>query len=179
MAATTTGPVTFAELEQLPETPGYRYELHRGELVKVAPPRNRHYRVQWRIFWLLVPIGRITGEVFVELGFRALPEHEYRQADVAFVSKDRWERSSPDGNLAGAPELVIEVLSPSNRKGEIPDKERLCLENGSLEFWIVDPIGRHVKVSTPDGRAVTYKSGEQIPLLFGGTLAVDSIFETV
>jgi Uma2 family endonuclease len=116
------------------------------------------------------------GVVDLEIGFRGRPEHEYRVADVAFVSQERWEHISPDGNLAGAPEIVIEVLSPSNSAAEMLDKEQLCLENGSVEFWVVDPRGHQVKVSTTDDRTITYKSGHHIPLLFGGHIAVDEIF---
>ena len=177
MAATIGGLVTFAELEQLPEIPDFRYELHHGELVKVALPKHRHSLIQWRLFWLLVPAAGDAGRIIVEMGFRALPEYEFRKADVAFIARGRWERINPDGNLEGAPELVIEVLSPSNTMAEMNDKERLCLENGSLEFWIVDPIQRQVKVSSPDGRTLTFKSGHRIPLLFGGSLAVDSVFD--
>ena len=62
---------------------------------------------------------------------------------------------------------------------EILEKERLCLENGSLEFWVVDPKLLLVRVSTPDGITRTYLSGQEIPLpLFGNqTLPVTSIFE--
>jgi Uma2 family endonuclease len=42
------------------------------------------------------------------------PKYEVWAADVAFVSRERWEQGDPDGYLAGAPELVAEVLSPSN-----------------------------------------------------------------
>ena len=58
------------------------------------------------------------------------------------------------------------------------DKEKLCLENGAREFWVVDPDHRQVKVSTPDGRTVTYRSGQQIPIPLCGkaTVSVDAIF---
>jgi len=72
---------------------------------------------------------------------------------------------------------VVEVLSPSNTMAGILDKEKLCLENGAKEFWVVD-AGRHqIKVSTPDGHTVTYRSGQEIPLaLFcGAKIAVDAI----
>ena len=59
---------------------------------------------------------------------------------------------------------------------ELIEKKDLCLETGSREFWVVNAKRRHVEVSTPDGRTVTYKSGQQIPLIFGGSLAVDAIF---
>jgi len=176
MAATTSGLMTFADLEQLPDDPLFRYELHHGELVKVPPPKHRHYRIQQRLRDLLKAAAGNNGEVGTELGFRATPEHEYRLADVGFVSRERWDRIPPDENLSGAPEIVIEVLSPSNSAAEILDREQLCLEHGSVEFWVVDPRGSQVKVSTADGRTVTYKSGGQIPLLFGGSLPVSEIF---
>jgi Uma2 family endonuclease len=56
------------------------------------------------------------------------------------------------------------VLLPSNTAAEIFEKEKLCLQNGGREFWVVDPDRRQVKVSTPDGRTVTYPSGQEIPL---------------
>ena len=76
----------------------------------------------------------------------------------------------------GAPELIAEVLSPSNRRGNIAETQRLCLENGCLEFWVVDPKRHVVKVSTPGGTSKTYQTGQQIPLMFGGTIEVDAIF---
>ena len=57
------------------------------------------------------------------------------------------------------------------------EKEQLCLDNGCQEFWVIDPKRRIVRVSTPDGHSKTYQTGQQIPLLFGGELAVAAIFE--
>jgi Uma2 family endonuclease len=115
----------------------------------------------------------------MELGFVALPEFEYRRADVAYVEPARYAATDPQDFFRGAPDLVIEVLSPSNTAAEMRDKRKLCLENGSTEFWLVDPIQREVEVSTPDGHSIIYKSGHQIPLFFAPetTLRVDSIFE--
>jgi len=80
--------------------------------------------------------------------------------------------------MQGAPELVIEVLSPSNTAAELRAKKKLCLENGSEQFWVVDEEHREIEVSTPDGRTVTYKTGQQIPLFFapGASILVDAIF---
>ena len=73
---------------------------------------------------------------------------------------------------------MIEVLSPSNTVSEIFDKKTLCLENGSREFWVVDIEHRQVEVATPDGRTITYKAGQRIPLFFatGADIAIDAIF---
>ena len=72
---------------------------------------------------------------------------------------------------------MIEVLSPSNTAAEMLDKRQLCLENGAKEFWVVDPKSKQVKVSTAVGRTMTLQDRQQIPLLFGGAIAVSEIFE--
>ena len=59
---------------------------------------------------------------------------------------------------------------------ELIEQRNLCLENGSREFWVVDSRHRQVEISTPDGRAVTYRRGQEIRLFFGGQVAVDAIF---
>ena len=113
------------------------------------------------------------------MNFRALPEYELRVADVAWISAERLKNADPDSHFQGTPELVIEVLPPSNSAAEIYDREKLSLENGAREFWVVDPDRGQVKISTPDGHTVTWQSGQEIPLpLFGNAkLAVNAIFE--
>lgn len=169
--------MTVEEFRQLPETGPFYYELRHGELVQVTRPKKKHHDIQRRLRRLLEGPAAGAGIVDTEWAFRALSEHEMRVADVAFVSQDRWEQIDDEDNLHGAPELVIEVLSPSNTINEILDKEKLCLENGCLEFWVVDPVHRQVKISTPDGVTKTYREDQEIPLrLFPGSLAVGSIF---
>jgi len=167
--------MTFAEFEQLPNPPeGFRQELRHGELFQVAPPKFDHSRVQWQLRRLLERAAGDAGIVTMEIGFRPTLENDYWIADVALVPKASW--NSGDDYLSGAPQLVVEVLSPSNTATEMLDKRNICLENGSREFWVVDTDHRQVEVSTPDGHTITYKSGQEIPLFFGGSLAVDSIF---
>ncbi len=177
MATTTTKLMTFAEFEQLPNPPeGFRLELRHGELFQVAPPKFQHSRVQWQLRRLLERAAGDAGIVTTEFGFRPTLDNEYLIADIVFASMKRWKSTDPNGYFSGAPEIVIEVLSPSNTAIEMLDKRNLCLENGSREFWIVDTDHHLVEVSTPDAHTITYKSGQEIPLFFGGRLAVDSIF---
>jgi Uma2 family endonuclease len=177
MPATATALITFEEFEQLPDPPnGHRLELHHGEIVSVPPPLQGHQVIARRLVRQLEPLAG-AGELSTEVGFRATLESEWRIADVAFVAGDRWYTTPRDSYLVGAPELVIEILSPSNKASEMLDREQLCLENGCIEFWVVDPKHRQVRVSTRDGLTRTYKSGQSIPLMFGGELAVDPIFE--
>jgi Uma2 family endonuclease len=171
--------MTVEEFRQLSDHDEPFYlELHHGEVVEVPRPKLKHHVIQDRLsdyFKALAPPCSFVG---YEVAFRAEPEHEFRVADVAWVSPERWAMADMDDNIRGAPDLVIEILSPSNRTSQMIEKEQLCLANGAKEFWIVDPIRRLVKVSTPDGTTRTWRSGQEIPLpMFGGnTLAVDAIF---
>ena len=176
--ATTTRLMTVEQFRQLPEEQFRHYELRHGELVKVTPPKLKHALIQNRLVDRLRTAARPGGLVSMELGFRALPEHELRSADVGFVTKERMESADPEDNLHGAPDLTIEVLSPSNTAAEMNEREKLCLENGCQEFWTVDAKLRQVKVSTPDGITTTYRAGQEIPLrIFGaGSLNVDAIW---
>jgi Uma2 family endonuclease len=178
MGATTTKLMTFAEFERLPDEVCRRHELRHGELIEVPPPQHIHRLIQDRLVEFLKPLAG-NGYVGIEVAFRALPQYEYRIADVAYVTRERWERIADNDNLRGAPELVIEILSPSNTKAMMRERAALCLANGCLEFWVLDEKKRQVSVSTPNSVTITYHSGQVIPLrLFGdASLAVDRIFE--
>jgi Uma2 family endonuclease len=167
--------MTFEEYQQVPNPEGGRYELFHGELVKVADPLYSHTRAQWQLRRRLERTAGDVGVVKDEMPFRPLPEYEGWRADVAFIFADRWEAIDRKGHLIGAPDLVIEILSPSNSKSAMDERERICLENGAREFWLVDTVHRTVRVATANGR-ITYTSGQAIPLFFGGSLLVDEIF---
>ena len=178
MASTTTRLMTVEEFDKLPEPQAYSHELRKGVLVKVARPVFRHTRAQKRLVRLLEDAACNTEVAFVEVPFRPLPEYEVRAADVAYAPQERWLKVNPSGYFLGVPDLIVEILSPSNRTGEMLEKEQICLENGCREFWIVDLDRRQVKISTPDGRTAVYKAGQSIPLFFasGKHLDVDAIF---
>lgn len=176
--ATTSGLMTVEQFWELPDDPAFQYELHHGEEVKMSRPGMRHYRLQRRLRQLLERIFADRGIVDIKMPFRALPEHELRAADVGFVSPQRWEQATEHGAVAGAPEIVIEILSPSNTAAEMIERCAICLENGTKEFWVVSEKRREIRVSTPDGLTRTYKSGDSIPLALadGQFLAVDDVF---
>src|SRR5436189_5458241 len=107
VSTTPTRLMTFEEFQQVPDSKGGHYELHHGELVHVADPEFQHVRVQWQLRHLLEATAAEAGIVHTEMPFRPLPDYEAWRADVAFISKTRWENI--DRYLMGAPELVIEV----------------------------------------------------------------------
>ena len=178
--AATTHLMTVEEFRRLPEDRGDTYhELHHGELITLTRPKLKHSLIQTNLLFLLKPLADPSAHVSMEVSFRPSPEHELWAADVAYLSAERFRQVDPEDNIQGAPDLVIEVLSPSNTAGEMLDRERICLVNGAREFWLVDPDRRQVKVSTPDGRTIAYQSGQQIPLPLFGPVAqvnVDDVF---
>jgi Uma2 family endonuclease len=176
--ATTAALMTVEDFLKLPEDDGPVYhELRHGEVIAVSRAVLLHNVILKRLVRLLEAVAPHGSYVDSEFPFRASVQHELRVADVAYVSRERWENVDLHAHFPGAPDLVIEVLSPSNTASEIYDKEQLCLDHGAQEFWVVDLDHRQIKVSTPDGRTIRYRSGEDIPLpLFGGaTLAVDPV----
>jgi Uma2 family endonuclease len=179
MPVTTSRLFTVEEFLRLPEDGGPVYhELRHGEIFTVTRPKFKHTLIQRKVRRLLEDIAHKSSFVDVEVPFRPLPEYELWIADVAYLSAERFAQVDPEDNIRGAPDLVVEVLSPSNTAAEINEKERICLENGAKEFWVIDPRQSQIKISTPDGHTVTWRAGQQIPLsLFGNAaLAVDSVF---
>jgi Uma2 family endonuclease len=174
VATTTTRLMTVEEFEKIPNPPGGIYELYHGELVPVTFPIHPYVRAQRQLRRLLEAAAGESGVVHTEMPYHPLPEYECWGADVAYLMSARWD--GIDRYLMGAPELVVEVLSPSNTAAEINDKRKICLENGSREFWVVDTKLHQVEVSTSAGRAVVYKSGQEVPLFFGDCIAADEIF---
>lgn len=175
--ASATSLMTVEEFSKLPEDSGpVCHELRNGVLVAVSRPKLKHHLIQSRLRDLLKVSAPAGSFVEYEVAFRPLPEYELRVADVAYISPDRWVGQDMEDNFRGAPDIVIEVLSPSNTSSEMHDKERLCLENGTLEFWVIDTARRQVKVSTPDGVTKTYRSGQEIPLRLFGTATAEVDF---
>ena len=171
--------MTVDEFRQIPEPTGnFAYELHHGELVPVTRLRLKDAVLQSKLRDLLRALAPPQSYVEYEVAFRAEPEYELREADVAYLSAKRWAEADAEDSVRGAPDLVLEILSPSNTVSEMYEKEQLCLTNGCAEFWVLDPEKRTVRVAPANGRAVTYRLGQQIPLpLFGDTLIpVDSLF---
>ncbi|MGA7237345.1 MAG: Uma2 family endonuclease [Bryobacteraceae bacterium] len=170
--------ITVAQYRLLPDDGGAVYELHHGEVVTVSRPKAWHWEMQEHLVGLLKPrLPRFR--VGMEFAFRAIPEFDLRAADVAAVGSDRYAVCDPNDNLHGAPELAIEVKSPSNTKREMQDMASLCLANGCIQFWILDRNTKSVTVIQRDGSRQTFGIGETLSLAaFGGeSLSVAEIFE--
>jgi Uma2 family endonuclease len=170
--------ITVTQFRRMPENEAYRYELRHGEVVAVTRPKTRHWRLQVRVSRLLERKLKAFGEVGMEFPFRPLPEFELMAADVAAVSRHRFEAIDPDDNLYGAPGLIIEIKSPSNTQEYFRERAAVCLANGALQFWVVDEDEKSVTAIHQDGSVIVYRMGDTIPLAAFGSdeLPVARIF---
>lgn len=152
-----TGPLTAAQLLELPSD-AYRYDLIRGALIKMNPAGGRHGRLSARMAKFLgihVGDGRL-GDVFgAETGFLLARDPDVVLApDAAYVRADRMPPDEEqDGFLAVAPDLVVEVVSPSDRSQVVSDKVMEYLEAGVGLVWLIEPRRKTLTAYTPDRTA--------------------------
>jgi Uma2 family endonuclease len=174
--------MTAEELLQLPSSE--RYELVKGVLVEMAPPPgSEHGSLANQLAYLLTHYIRQhdLGRVFAaETGFRlARNPDTVRAADVAFVSKARCPAKFPKGYLDFAPDLVAEVVSPSDNPDEIQAKIKDWLDAGTQMVLFVYPGSRQVVVyrSLREVTVLTEKDAFSAPdILPGFACSVSDIF---
>ena len=136
---------------------GRRTELVRGDLVVMAPAGARHGYVAHRLSLFIGNhvLDRDLGRVFAaETGFLLRRDPDtVRAPDVAFVAADRLgEGDPPSGFLQMAPDLAVEVVSPSDSPAAVRAKVQDWLEAGTRLVWVVYPDSRSVTVHRPPRR---------------------------
>ena len=172
--ATSTALVTVEEFRKLKDPPGVRVELHNGEVVEVARPKHKHWKIQKGLMLLFDKELGSSGEAGLEFAFRPRPEHELRVADVSWTSAKRYEHIDDEDNLIGAPEIVVEILSPSNTASEMVEKRDLCFKAGCQQFWIIDSGRRFIEVTPAHGIPRVYRGSDRIAI-GTATYSVDEI----
>lgn len=163
-----------------------QYELLEGELFVVPSPSTNHQRVVGRLYTILNTFvyDNGLGEVFTAPTDVVFDNHNIFQPDILYISKERLSIIKKL-NIQGAPDLVVEVLSPSTIKRDRFDKRRLYFAHGVKEYWIVDPDNRLIETFT-QGDSDLQKAGvfseETLltsTLLPGLQLELTKIFETI
>jgi Uma2 family endonuclease len=156
-------PMTYEDLEQITDT-GHRYEILQGELIVSANPVPDHIRIGTRLSYMLMQhvTERDLGELFgspVDIRFT---KHDIVAPDLTFVSHER-RGIVQDKLIEGAPDLVIEILSPSTQRYDKGRKLALYATGGVREYWIVDPFTASIRVINFEGTEsidVTYQRGQ-------------------
>jgi Uma2 family endonuclease len=137
--------VTAEELLALPTGMGKRYELVSGELRVMSPSGWRHGQVVSNLHNILGPfihvkqLGRTFG---AETGFLLERSPDtVRAPEFAFIARENLPKDDPEEAFwPGVPDLLVEVLSPGDRTGEVDEKIAAWLSAGSRSVWIVDPV---------------------------------------
>ncbi len=179
--ATQTRLVTAEDLLNMPDD-GYRYELVRGELRKMAPAGQYHGEF---VINATIPLGAYVkannlGKVYAaETGYRLAPDHVLAP-DISFISRERLETIGESSRYwPAAPDLVIEVISPSDRLAEVSRKVQDWLDAGTRMVVVVNSRRREVTVNLPGKASITLTEedtldgGDVVP---GWTIPVREIF---
>ena len=163
-----TAPPPLMTAEDLLETniPNKATELVRGRLIVREPPGSRHGKVAMNLAVRLAnhvePLG--AGQIFAaETGFTLFRAPDtVRAPDIAFVRRERLPDPVPAGYLELAPDLVVEVLSPNDRPGEVLAKVGDWLEAGARLVWVFDPERRRARIYRPDGSDASIQEDENL-----------------
>jgi Uma2 family endonuclease len=163
--------MTADQFMELPDD-GRSLELVRGKVVEMSPTRLTHGIVCSNLVWALTDYGKRSG-----LGYSlcndfavkttATPD-TIRGADVAYYSYARMPREGADELPKIPPDLVAEVVSPGDRRGEILTKVGEYLEVGVLVVWVVYPKAKKV---------LLYRGDEHDPLSFEESATVENLPE--
>ena len=136
---------TYEDYLNTPE--GERYELLGGELILVASPNEGHQIVSIELGSLMHYHAKAgdLGRVFYAPFDIVFSDTEVVQPDIMFISKER-EHIRTGADVQGAPDFVVEILSPSSVSRDWNYKRELYAKYGVKEYWIADPVHRMVSV---------------------------------
>lgn len=139
--------LTYDDFVHFPDD-GRRHELIDGEHYVTPSPVPRHQAILWNLVAMLAPhlqehpVGRAyTAPLDV-----VFSHFDVVEPDLLFVSRGRLNDVLTDKNIAGAPDLVVEIGSPGTRKRDETIKRRLYERFGVSEYWVIDPELDTVKV---------------------------------
>ena len=179
---------TYEDYKSLPESETKRYELLGGELVMVPSPSTSHQRISRRLEFILQAFveERGLGEVYdapLDVVLGEGEEREVVQPDILYISEGRSGIIAEE-EIRGAPDLIIEIISPATAERDRTYKKTLYARHGVKEYWIVDPEAKMVEVYTLGERGFelikAYKAeAEEVlssPLLEGLEVVLKEVF---
>lgn len=171
---------TYRDYLHLPEDK--RYEIIDGELFMVPAPRIGHQGALGNLYVCLRTFveEKSLGEVYLAPVDVILSDIDIVQPDLLFISRERSEILTEE-NVRGAPDLVIEILSPSGSYRDKVLKRKLYAKYGVREYWIVHPKRREIAVLVPEKGDLrtwkTFRLGETLEsrLLQGLRIEIDQV----
>jgi len=175
---------TYADYKEWELAEGERYELIFGEAYAMAAPSERHQSIsmelstQFQTFLRGKPCKVYAAPFDVRLFYKKDERDDtVVQPDIVVICDEK--KRGTEG-CRGAPELVIEILSPSNTAAEMERKLLLYLKAGVHEYWVVNPDNKSIVVyNFKDKGIFGYKNDEIIPVvtLPGLNISLEQVFE--
>lgn len=182
MSAVLDKPITFEEFMALPVKEQDRYEVLRGVLIEKMSPGYRHGK-------MIIRLGRILdewaedgghGDIVTDVGFYLhRPLLDFLRPDIAFMRRDNVaEGEAPAGYWHGAPDVAIEIISPTERAVDVAEKVDEYLASGTQLVVTIWPESRKVVAHAIDGTTRTYWERDSLsfPELPGFECQVEEIF---
>lgn len=177
--------ITPEELAEMPD--GERYELVNGRLVE-REMSNITIHIGRALFLLLADYSRQTmaGEALNDgYSYCCFPHDPYqvRKPDVSWFIASRWStRLLETPHIESAPDLVVEVVSPTDNAYNVSSRVKEFLRAGSQEAWIIHPNTRQIERRFPKGRAQWYEEDESLdgaPMLPAFSLKLADILAAI
>ncbi len=176
--------VTAEQLVAISQDDAHRYELIQGEPIVMSLAGHEHGKLASRLH---IAIGVFVqepalGEVFAaETGYRLTREPDTVLApDVSLIlSANLTPDRVTDSFIPGAPDLVVEVISPSDTAARTAVKVQTWLRHGAQLVWVVEPESATVTVYRADGTLALLKSGDTLDgehTLPGFTYPLEQLF---
>jgi len=141
----------YQDYLQLPEDK--RYEIIDGDLFMVPSPNEAHQRILLTLSTTLLNYVKKNklGYIYCAPFDVLFSEEDIAQPDIIFVTNENRKIITKD-NIKGAPDLLVEILSPSTSKRDMGIKKKLYARHGVREYWIIDPEREMVDVFSLKGR---------------------------
>ena len=180
---TQTRKMTYADYAAMPDD-GHRYQVIEGELFMTPAPNEPHQRSLQNLFSLMRDYVRAAGlcKVYFAPFDVVLSDENVVQPDALFISKERLKIIT-EANVQGAPDLVVEILSPGTAHIDRADKRELYARFGVREYWLVSPEAGSIEVLTlREGafrRLGLFGAGDEVKseVLSGLAFKTDAVFE--
>jgi Uma2 family endonuclease len=164
---------------------GHRYEIVNGELIDMGNSGAKHGYIAVILSAALFNCvsTRKLGAIFDSSTAFKMKSGNKRSPDISFMAKERLQGLDdlPDGFLEGAPDLAVEILSPSNTVEEIHNKLVEYFENGSRLVWVIHPKEEYVLVyrsaQEPDRLLKSTDSLDGEEIVSGFSLPIADLFQ--
>lgn len=131
--------LTYLDYVKLTPPDNGNFELLNGQIYFMASPKPSHQRISLRLSYFLAAcvIPNNLGEIFTAPMDVVFTEYDTFQPDLLFITKERLNIIG-ENKIEGSPDLVVEILSPSNDANEMSYKRHIYGSKGVKEYWLIN-----------------------------------------